>query len=260
MTYCNPFLQFNFSPAFSIGNYIGSCLSQRLFGGFGMQTSPFGNQNTIFYNNCMNFPAFNLNNSIFNIGNFYMPQQHSFNPGFNLNFNMSNWNFAIPSFTFSMQSINSSTSSVGSPKKTGVSLDGYNAEKGEKLARIAKSNTKILYNTDRIKMGAKRSSEFTHSCARYVSIDIQEAGLGNIKGHGFQMAGLLRRNPNFKEIAVSGTDWKNLPAGAILCYNKGSQNYSAEHGHVEISVGDGTAVSDGTTRNIRKPDAIFIPV
>ena len=68
-------------------------------------------------------------------------------------------------------------------------------------------------------------------------------------------------NKNFKEISTSKIDVKDLPAGCVLVYNRGSQGYSSEYGHTEITTGDGRAVSDGITKHLfKKPDAIFVPV
>ena len=124
-------------------------------------------------------------------------------------------------------------------------VNNYNKVNGEKLAKIAWKNR----------------SGFKSRCAAFVSKALEQAGLSNGKrGHGYQMAEILRKNDNFKEVPVDTVDWKHLPAGCILCYNKGAQGYSKDYGHVEISTGNGTAVSDGVTKNIRKPSAVFVPV
>jgi len=96
----------------------------------------------------------------------------------------------------------------------------------------------------------------------YVKASIRDAGLGSYKnGHAYQMTGILRSNPNFKEISPSSVNVKDLPSGCILVYNRGAQDYSAEYGHTEITTGDGRAVSDGITDNLYKePSAIFVPV
>ena len=132
-----------------------------------------------------------------------------------------------------------------SHKEETADIKDYNKTNGSKLARIAR----------------QRASGFKKQCAEYVSNALEAAGLSNGKrGHGYQMAEILRKNDHFKEINVNDIDWKNLPEGCILTYDKGAQGYSEEYGHVEITTGDGKAVSDGVTNNIRKPSAIFIPV
>lgn len=130
--------------------------------------------------------------------------------------------------------------------KDNLSLDGYNAFKGERLAKVALS----------------RSVGWTGYCAAYVKSDIQAAGLGPYKyGHAYQMSKILRKNSNFKEISPEEVDVAKLPAGCVLVYNKGVEGYSNKYGHTEITTGDGRAVSDGITKNLhKKPSAIFIPV
>jgi hypothetical protein len=121
---------------------------------------------------------------------------------------------------------------------------GYDASAGARLASVARNN----------------SVGFTGYCARYVKDAICDAGLGKYEyGHAYQMDDILRRNPNFREIPAS-TDVKSLPAGCVLVFNQGSKGYSSEYGHTEITDGRGRGISDGITRNLRQPDAIFMPV
>lgn len=121
---------------------------------------------------------------------------------------------------------------------------GYDANAGARLAGVARDN----------------SVGFTGYCARYVKTAICDAGLGNYEyGHAYQMDDILRRNSNFREIPAS-TDVKSLPAGCVLVFNQGSRGYSSRYGHTEITDGKGHGISDGVTRNLRQPDAIFMPV
>ena len=121
---------------------------------------------------------------------------------------------------------------------------GYDANAGARLASVARNN----------------SVGFTGYCARYVKTAISDAGLGNYEyGHAYQMDDILRRNPKFREIPAS-TDVKSLPAGCVLVFNQGSKGYSSAYGHTEITDGRGRGISDGITRNLRQPDAIFMPV
>ena len=121
---------------------------------------------------------------------------------------------------------------------------GYNAAAGQRLASVAKNN----------------SVGFTGYCARYVKTAIRDAGLGKYEyGHAYQMDDILRRNNNFREIPAN-TDVKSLPAGCVIVFNQGSKGYSSSYGHIEITDGNGRGISDGITRNLRQPDAIFMPV
>lgn len=130
--------------------------------------------------------------------------------------------------------------------KDNLSLEGYNASKGERLASVALNN----------------SVGWTGYCAAYVKRAIQSANLGLYQyGHAYQMPSILKNNSNFKEISPDNIDISKLPAGCILVYDKGTEGYSKNYGHTEITTGDGRAVSDGITKNLRKkPSSIFIPV
>ncbi len=123
----------------------------------------------------------------------------------------------------------------------------YNAKKGKKLAQII----------------ATRSSEggFDNYCARNVKKAIEDAGLGEYKnGDAYQMAEILSKNKNFKEISTKNINLSTLPAGCVLVYDKGVAGYSSKYGHTEITLGDGTAASGGITHNIKRGARVFMPV
>ncbi len=124
---------------------------------------------------------------------------------------------------------------------------GYNSQKGEKLARVIGS----------------RSTEggFDNYCARNVKEAIEDAGLGKYEyGHGYQVADILSRNKNFKEISAQNLNLSSLPAGCVLVYDRGAAGYSGQYGHTEITLGNGTAASGGITHNIRQGARVFVPV
>ncbi len=123
----------------------------------------------------------------------------------------------------------------------------YNEEKGAELAReIASVST---------------NGGFDGYCARNVKEAIMDAGLGGYQpGHGYQMAGILAGNKNFREIPTRNIDLKKLPAGCVLVYDKGVAGYSSQYGHTEITLGNGTAASGGITHNIRDGARVFMPV
>ena len=122
----------------------------------------------------------------------------------------------------------------------------YSSAKGQKLAKDM----------------ANHSDGFTGHCSRYVREGLQRTGLYN--GHtasAYQMGGTLAKNKNFQEVSPNSVNLKNLPAGCILVYDKGAAGYSSIHGHIEVTLGDGTACSDGRTRNVRSTNnmRIFVP-
>ena len=124
----------------------------------------------------------------------------------------------------------------------------YSSENGQKLAGTVKKHLK----------------GFTGYCSRHVSNALAESGLGTERaGAAADMDTKLENNPNFKEIKVSSVDeLKQLPAGCILVYERGAAGYSSKYGHIEVTLGDGTAGSDGQTRNLRYTQnmSVFVPV
>ncbi len=124
---------------------------------------------------------------------------------------------------------------------------GYDAEKGERLATYMNNNI---------------AGKWINQCAKYVKNGIQACGLGQYKnGDAHDCIKILSRNNNFKQIDASDIDVKKLPAGCILVYGKGVAGYSQKYGHVEVTLGNGTAASDNITQNPKNnPTAIFIPV
>ncbi len=209
------------------------------------------------------FNYFNLNfNMPFGMNNWFMPNlafQNFLMPMCNMSFNWFNpFNISqmsmptiFPTFnTYPDYSINTDYFVKSKKKidfkKDNLKLDGYNAFKGEKLAKTALNN----------------SVGWTGYCATYVKNAIQNSNLGLYQqGHAYQMSNILRNNGNFKEISPDGIDVSKLPAGCVLVYGKGKSGYSNLYGHTEITTGDGRAVSDGITKNLhKKPSAIFIPV
>ncbi len=191
--------------------------------------------------NSMKLPAFSMPS--FDFSNIFSSANN-----WNTN-NSTMWNNSFSwdtSFQPYSTGFTTSNLSFTNKNKTKLSDVNYDAKKGEKLTKTALS----------------RSVGWTGYCARYVKTAIKNAGLGRYEsGHAYQMPDILRRNNNFKEIGTSQVNVKDLPSGCILVYNRGSQGYSSEYGHVEITTGDGRAVSDGITKHLyKKPDAIFVPV
>ncbi len=124
----------------------------------------------------------------------------------------------------------------------------YNAQKGQALA-------------DRILAGLPEYRNYP-LCAKFVKEAIRDVGLGPyINGNGEYCKYILRANPNFKETKVKGEDFKNLPAGCIIVYDKYDAGYGKD-GHVEITLGDGRACSDVITEEIEpsKHAYVFVPV
>lgn len=195
--------------------------------------------------------------------NFQLPKSNisttnsDFNPTLNYyNFSLGNNVFTLFNNKFANQNKqtptntnnNSTTKTIyTNTNKASTSLEqvGYDANKGEKLAYTA----------------SKNAVGFTKHCATYVKNAIQSSGLGAYEyGDAYECANILERNKNFKEISTNGLDLSTLPAGCVLVYDKGVAGYSSKYGHTEITLGNGQAVSDGVTNNIRQGARVFVPV
>ncbi|MCD8378624.1 MAG: hypothetical protein LUB59_07555 [Candidatus Gastranaerophilales bacterium] len=124
----------------------------------------------------------------------------------------------------------------------------YSSENGQKLACQIRS--KVV--------------GFTGYCSRHVANGLAATGLGNERtASACLMDDELRNNKNFREVKITSQDQlKNLPAGCVVVYEAGAAGYNAKHGHIEVTLGDGTAASDGITRNMRYSGnmSVFVPV
>ena len=140
--------------------------------------------------------------------------------------------------------ISAKSTTLNKPSATLQNAD-YNENAGKNLARIASNS----------------ATGFNGQCATYVKQAIQNAGLGEYEtGDAYQCADILERNKNFKEISTAGLSLSSLPAGCVLVYDKGVSGYNSQYGHTEITLGNGQAVSDGITNNIRQGARVFVPV
>ena len=207
--------------------------------------TPNSNLNNYSYNYSNPFAYTPVTNNYYSNTDFYDRLIHS-TPSYI--YNPSN-NYYSPSVSKDYSLFNSRSASRGilnvNNNANWRSL-GYNAAAGSRLASYAMNH----------RVG------FTEYCARYVKNALAATGLGNyVNGDAWQMTSILRRNKNFREISPNGVNVNNLPAGCILVYGRGVSGYSSAYGHVEITTGDGRAVSDGVTNNLRnRPTAIFMPV
>lgn len=105
-------------------------------------------------------------------------------------------------------------------------------------------------------------SSSKQACAEYVNNAYQNTGLSIGRGDAYTKIEDLRNNKRFKEIAVSQSELKSLPAGCVLVYPRGVAGYSPEYGHIEITLGDGRAASDFVNRNPKYDPQmkVFVPV
>ncbi len=129
-----------------------------------------------------------------------------------------------------------------------VSEAGYNSNLGAKIAADAKSH-------------ACRRSQ--HKCAHYVGNVFDRLGISwTREGSAADLPRQIVKNKNFREVSINSVDLRNLPAGCVIVYPRRAAGYSSEHGHVEISLGNGTAASDFVNSNIKYASnaRVFVPV
>ena len=198
--------------------------------------------------NCFS-PNFNFNNSC-NFNNFN-PSIWSTNNKFSFS------NFTPPTFTPSTFAPSANTDSFVKTSSTSNNTDNklkdYNPFAGHRLAEIAMQGRQFN-SWDSVPEGQGK-------CAFFVSNALDRAGMSNgMRGDAYQMINILKLNNNFKQIPTNNIDIDEIPAGSILAYERGSQGYSEDYGHIEIMTEDGKGVSQAITYDIKEPDALFIPV
>ena len=85
-----------------------------------------------------------------------------------------------------------------------------------------------------------RSLNSVGACALGVNNALTSLGVPG-RGHAFQKAEQLARNPRFREVNVSGGDLRNLPAGAVVVWGRSG---AKPYGHVSVALGGGREASD----------------
>lgn len=227
MTYCSPMYTALFTAAYSHPT------NSKFY-------NPYSYLNNLNTNNFSYTNPFAVStpvtNTAYNGSTDFFDKLINYTPTFSYNGNVSS----------SYRSNNYSTNIINANNNSNWRSLGYNAAAGSRLANYAMNHR----------------AGFTGYCAKYVKNAIAATGLGRYeRGHAYQMASILRRNKNFREISPNSVNVNNLPAGCILVYGRGVSGYSSQYGHVEITTGDGRAVSDGVTDSLRsRPTAIFMPV
>ena len=270
MTIFNHLQKFNTSylgaNLISAPQTINSSFNEPLFTSFDLFNAPIFQFSKFFQQKNDPLSQFNFNfKSIFptDIWN----QVNSTNSWNNFSIQPSSWNQSLYASNINWGDTFSTATKISkaiNKSESNSSIPGYSSNLGEKLANIALYNSKYIIdrNTKTVTSQTKDQNNFIGNCATYVKTAIRDAGLGEYEsGHAYELADILRKNKNFKEISPSEYNVNCLPAGCVLVYGKGSQNYNKSYGHTEITTGDNRAVSDGITQNLhKKPDAIFIPV
>jgi hypothetical protein len=96
-------------------------------------------------------------------------------------------------------------------------------------------------------------------CYKWVGQALRRHGVNTSGASAYMAADQLAKNPKFKEVKVQPADFKKLPAGAVVVWNKGNGH---QHGHISIALGDGREASDKIRNQITNYGTsarVFIP-
>lgn len=106
-----------------------------------------------------------------------------------------------------------------------------------------------------------------HLCLQGVREILNKKGLvsGRMGGSAYMAADVLAGNKNFKEVTVSRSELKDLPAGCVIVWDRNhvGTKSSDKHGHIAITTGNGGEVSDHVSKKIymlNSSHRVFVPV
>jgi hypothetical protein len=96
--------------------------------------------------------------------------------------------------------------------------------------------------------GAKKSNFNSYDCFHYVANALDDSGIILHGEHAYMAADQLACHPKVREIkGVKSEQLPSLPKGAIVVWDRSSDHVS---GHISISQGDGTEISDRVRNQI----------
>ncbi|MFA7484225.1 MAG: hypothetical protein WC314_27270 [Vulcanimicrobiota bacterium] len=78
-------------------------------------------------------------------------------------------------------------------------------------------------------------------CFKYVGESLRKFGINTSGASAYMAADQLAKNPKVKEVKAAPQNFKKLPPGAIVVWDKGPGH---PHGHISIALGNGKEASD----------------
>lgn len=98
-------------------------------------------------------------------------------------------------------------------------------------------------------------------CYHFVKEGLAEEGINLTGKPAYLAANQLARDPRFEEVRVTRDQLPDLPAGAVVVWNR---NLKANHpsGHISVALGDGREVSDRIRPQVtayRSQFRVFLP-
>lgn len=123
-------------------------------------------------------------------------------------------------------------------------------------------NPEVSGNLARTAVSVASAENTTGWCARGVNDTLQAVGLseGEIRSaSAYQCADKLANSSKFKEVTISKSDLKNLPAGCIICWGRDNEH---KDGHIAVSLGNGLEASDHISNmvDLGTTFRVFVPV
>lgn len=103
---------------------------------------------------------------------------------------------------------------------------------------------------DKLGDAAQRIAQRMNSvgaCAKGVNDALTSLGVPG-RGHAYQKAEQLARNPKFREVNISSSDLANLPRGAVVVWGRSG---AKPYGHVSVALGGGREASDHIQNQVR---------
>lgn len=98
-------------------------------------------------------------------------------------------------------------------------------------------------------------------CFHFVKEGLAAEGIQLDGAKAYQAAAQLAKNPKFNEVKVARNQLSELPAGAVVVWNK-NPKAKHPHGHISVALGDGREVSDRIrpqTESYRSTFRVFLP-
>ena len=96
-------------------------------------------------------------------------------------------------------------------------------------------------------------------CYKWVAQSLARHGVSVSGASAYMGADQLAKNDKFREVKVNPSEFKKLPPGAVVVWNKGP---GKPHGHISIALGDGREASDKIRNQITNYGTsarVFIP-
>jgi peptidoglycan hydrolase-like protein with peptidoglycan-binding domain len=103
------------------------------------------------------------------------------------------------------------------------------------------------HNLARIAERTARRMNSVGMCALGVNDSLIAAGLAAERGHAYQKAEQLTRDPDFNEVNVAREQLTSLPPGAVVVWGR---SRAKPYGHVTVTLGNGMEASDHVQRMI----------